>query len=266
MTACADLLAILRLRLARRRIGAVLRALLRLLQPPLHGRMEPARLDDLGQALHRHASPCAGEIAVEVVLEAHARARTLRRRTSSRPSTRRGIDDGRAGAPQVLDRAPEHAAPSPDRSVSRSYAWRSTPMRAPLQSVASQGRRRSSAADVRARGRGGRIVGILADDHLEHRAASSTVRAIGPAMSASRLSGITPARLVSPIVERMPDQRLVRRGPADGVAGVAAQADRAEAGRDRRRGAAARPRRDAIERVRVLRVAGQDRAHRLVRA
>ena len=33
---------------------------------------------------------------------------------------------------------------------------------------------------------------------------AATVRAIGPAISASRFSGITPARLVNPIVDRMP--------------------------------------------------------------
>ena len=35
-------------------------------------------------------------------------------------------------------------------------------------------------------------------------AASATVRVIGPATSARELSGITPPRLVSPIVERIP--------------------------------------------------------------
>ncbi len=43
--------------------------------------------------------------------------------------------------------------------------------------------------------------------------ASSIVRAIGPAMSASRLSGITPARLVSPIVDRMPTSAWWDEGP-----------------------------------------------------
>ena len=43
--------------------------------------------------------------------------------------------------------------------------------------------------------------------------ASATVRAIGPAMSASRLSGNTPARLVRPIVERMPTSAWCDDGP-----------------------------------------------------
>ena len=43
--------------------------------------------------------------------------------------------------------------------------------------------------------------------------ASATVRAIGPAMSASRLSGITPARLVNPIVDRMPTSAWCDDGP-----------------------------------------------------
>ena len=61
------------------------------------------------------------------------------------------------------------------------------------------------------------------------------------------------------------DERLMRGRPADRVAGVAAEADGAEARGDRGGGAAARSRGDAIERVRILRVAGQDRAERLVR-
>ncbi len=43
--------------------------------------------------------------------------------------------------------------------------------------------------------------------------ASSRVRAIGPAMSASRLSGNTPARLVRPIVDRMPASAWCDEGP-----------------------------------------------------
>ena len=39
------------------------------------------------------------------------------------------------------------------------------------------------------------------------------MRAIGPAMSASNDSGITPLRLVSPIVERMPTSAWCDEGP-----------------------------------------------------
>ena len=63
-----------------------------------------------------------------------------------------------------------------------------------------------------ARARDG-VVWVLAGDHLEDATASATVRAIGPAMSASRLSGTTPARLVSPIVERMPTSAWCDDGP-----------------------------------------------------
>jgi hypothetical protein len=44
-------------------------------------------------------------------------------------------------------------------------------------------------------------------------ATSSTVLPIGPAMSASRLSGITPARLVNPIVDRIPTRAWCDEGP-----------------------------------------------------
>ena len=94
--------------------------------------------------------------------------------------------------------------------------------------------------------------------------ASSTVRAIGPAMSASRFSGITPARLVRPIVERMPTSAWCDDGPRIELPVSDAEARGAEARRDRRRGAAARSGGHAIERVRVLGVAGKNRAQRLV--
>ena len=44
-------------------------------------------------------------------------------------------------------------------------------------------------------------------------AASSTVRVIGPAMSARKLSGTTPVRLTKPIVERMPTRLWCDEGP-----------------------------------------------------
>ena len=58
----------------------------------------------------------------------------------------------------------------------------------------------------------------------------------------------------------------MRRGAADGVARIAAEAHGAEARGDGGRGAAARARRDAIERVGIARVAWQERPDRLVRA
>ena len=84
-------------------------------------------------------------------------------------------------------------------------------------------------------------------------------------MSASRLSGATPAPAGQPHRRADADERLVRRRAADRVAGVAAEADRAEVRRDRRRRAAARSGGDAIERVGILRVARKNRADRLVR-
>ena len=95
--------------------------------------------------------------------------------------------------------------------------------------------------------------------------ASSSVRVIGPAMSARRLSG-DDARAAGQAHRRADaGERLMRGRSANGVAGVAAEADRAEVGGDGRGRAAARAGGDAIERVRILRVARQDRADGLVR-
>src|SRR5690348_7905639 len=58
----------------------------------------------------------------------------------------------------------------------------------------------------------------------------------------------------------------MRRWSADRVAGVRAQSHLAEIRRDRGGGAAARTGGHAIRRVRILRVAGKNRVHRLVRA
>ena len=47
------------------------------------------------------------------------------------------------------------------------------------------------------------LLGACSDPATKRRP-SATVRAIGPAMSASRLNGTTPARLVRPMVDRIP--------------------------------------------------------------
>ena len=86
------------------------------------------------------------------------------------------------------------------------------------------------------------IVGILADDGLEHRD--------GVGDGARHRSGDVgeqaqrhDARAAGQPHRRSDaDERLVRRRAADRVAGVAAEADRAEVGRDGRGGAAARSR------------------------
>jgi hypothetical protein len=82
----------------------------------------------------------------------------------------------------------------------------------------------------------------------EDLGASSTVRAIGPAISASEFSGNTPARLVRPIVERIPVSGWWEDGSRMEFPGIAAEADQPEAGRNSGRRAAARSRRRAIQR------------------
>ena len=220
-------------------------------------------------------SPCAGEVAVDVVLEAAARARALRapdvveidarridddrRPARFRSSTRRheDLDDLRIGRVALVGLAQDADA----RALQAVLAAATRVVR--------EGRGLAAGAEARAIAVSATVTGSSGSSPAitwNTATASSTVRVIGPAMSARRLSGTTPARLVRPIVERMPASAWCDDGTADRVAGVAAEADRAEVGGDGRRGAAARAGGDAIERVRILRVAGQDRADRLVRA
>ena len=87
--------------------GPFSRALLRLLEPALHRRMEPPRLDDLLEAVDRHAVALRREVAVDVVLEAAARAGALRPPDLIELDAH-GIDDHGAGALQILERRREH--------------------------------------------------------------------------------------------------------------------------------------------------------------
>src|SRR4029453_6719253 len=67
-----DLLPVFSLRLARRRVRPILGSSLRLLEATLNGWMELAGLDDFGEALDRDAIAMAGQVAIDVVLEAAA--------------------------------------------------------------------------------------------------------------------------------------------------------------------------------------------------
>ena len=88
---------------------AVGRALLGLLQPRCTVGWNLPRRDDLVERLHRHAVAVrARNTASMSGLKPLARGRALRPRGSRRAVDRRRIDDGRAGAPQVLDRRHEH--------------------------------------------------------------------------------------------------------------------------------------------------------------
>ena len=77
------------------------------------------------------------------------------------------------------------------------------PMRAPLSAP----RTKKLAYDALRLASAGAVTesaGSLPTTTSKTATASATVRAIGPATSADALSGITPAREVSPMVERMP--------------------------------------------------------------
>ena len=218
-------------------------------------------------------SPCERKPTVDVVLEAAARARALLpRSTLSSPSTAPGSTIVAPARFRSSTARHEHLSRSPDRS-SRARRPAAARRCGALESVALQrravvGQRRVAARADACRWRVGPVTGSSGSSPAitwNTATASATVRAIGPAMSASRFSGTTPAAARQPHRRADAGERLVRRRSADRVAGVAAEADRAEVRRHRRRRAAARPGGDAIERVRILRVAGQDRADGLVR-
>ena len=70
--------------------------------------MELAGLDHVRQRFHRNAIASRGEIVIQVVLEAHARANVARPLNRIQAFYRCGIDDGRSGAPKVVHRFHEN--------------------------------------------------------------------------------------------------------------------------------------------------------------
>ncbi len=199
---------------------------------------------------------------IEVVLEAHARANVARPLNRIQAFYRRGIDDGRSGAPKVVHRFHENR----DNFRIGRLALIGLPQHADhgaVESVGIEGRGVIRMRMIARRG-GDRIVRVIASDHLKdgggilHGACDGTsdVGEQGErdhAGAAGESHGGANA-----------DQSLMRRGTADGVPGIAAQSHQAEARRDGRRRSTARARRDAIERVRIFRVAGQNRADGLI--
>ena len=82
------------------------------------------------------------------------------------------------------------------------------------------------------------IGGIVTSHHVSMRAASSTMRVMGPISSCVGLNGMLPSRLIR---LRGPERRRAERGPAsDGLPGVAARAERRSCG-DGRAGATTQP-------------------------
>ena len=184
------------------------------------------------------------------------------------------IDDDGAGALEVVDRRHEDL----DDFRVRRVAFVRLPQDADASSlqavllerreVVGNGRRVSARTEV-ARdwrvGDGHRIVRIGPGDHLQHgdrilERARHRAGDVGEQVERhdARAAGQAHRRADA-------GERLMRRRSTNGVARVAPEADGAEVGGDGRGRAAARARRHAIERVRILRVARQDRADGLVR-
>ena len=242
------------------RVGAVLGALLRLLQPALHGRMEAAGLHDLGEALHRHAIAVRREVAVDVVLEPHARADALRPADRVEPVDRARDRRSSRRPAQILDRRHEHLddlgirrvplVGLPQHADARAAAGRRAPSARPVvRRVAAPGPSlaRPSAGGSR------RVVRILADDHLEHgrgirRRCAPSARRYPPAGSAASPQRGSSAPSSSEC-RPAPDAMTVRESSCR----CRCRGRPPEAGGDGRRRAAARSGGDAIERVRVLR-------------
>ena len=211
--------------------------------------------------------------AVDVVLEPAARARALRS-SSLIEIDANGIDDDGAGSPEVVDRCREDLD---DLRVRRVAFVRlpqdadATTLQAVLlerREVVGNGRGVSAGTEVagdRRVGDGDGIVGIGPGDHLQHRD-GILERARHRAGDVGQQIERYDARAAGEAHRRADaGERLVRRRSTNGVARVAPEADGAEVGGDGRGRAAARARRHSIERVRILRVARQDRADGLVR-
>ena len=114
----------------------------------------------------------------------------------------RGIDDRRAGASKIVDGLHEHLH---DLGIGR-VAFVGLAQHADARATQPVAHERGRVVFPR-RPRAAAVAGSSGSSPTitwKTATASSTVRAIGPAMSASRFSGMTPARLVNPIVERMP--------------------------------------------------------------
>ncbi len=120
-------------------------------------------------------------------------------------------------------------------------------------------------ARCRCTGDGHRIVGVRTGNHLQH-GDGIFERARHRAGDVREQVERDHARTAGEAHRRADaGERLMRRRAANRVAGVASETDGAEVGGDGRGRASARSGRHAVERVWILRVARQDRAHGLVR-
>ena len=211
-------------------------------------------------------SPCAREVAVDVVLEAAALPAALRAADARRARPRAGSTIVAPARFRSSIAAMKTSTISGSGRVALVGLAQDADARA-LQAVAlrATARRSGIGAAVAAAAVAGSS-GSSPTIDLEHRdgvvdRARHRSRDVGEQAERNHAGAAGQAHRRADA-----DQRLVRRRAADRVAGVAAEADRAEVGRDGRGGAAARSGGHAIERVRIARVAGQDRVHRLVRA
>ena len=209
-------------------------------------------------------SPRPREVPVQVVLELIAAA-ALRARISSRPGDLDRIDDLGAEIAQLAERAAEDRV---DVAIERRRVvglMQHADARA-LQAVGAQ--RRGVVRRRRGRGR------PRSPDRPDpgRRSPAARRRCRRPCASPRRRcrrrgsAAPRPTRLTSPIVERRPTSAWCAAGPRIESPVSLASADRREVGRGAGRRSAARSRRHAARVVRVARVAGQDRVHRLDRA
>ena len=166
-----------------------------------------------------------GQVTVEVVLELVAAA-GLRAAHLVQPLDRHRIDDLGAQISQLAERAAKYRI---DVAIERRRVVGLMQHAEPraLQTVAAQ-RRRVVRVYLAARRRGRRIVRIFAGDHLQHRRGVGD----GPRHGAGDVGAEVQRHDAGAADEAHrrseADQRLVRRRPADRVAGIARERDRAE--------------------------------------
>ncbi len=113
------------------------------------------------------------------------------------------------------------------------------------------------------RRRGGGVSGIFTHDYLKHFHGVFHGAGDRPGDIGAHIQRKDAGAAGEPHRGTDAGERLMRRRSADGIAGIAAEADESETGRDGCRRSAARPGRHAIQRVGIFRVPGQNRTDRL---
>ena len=225
--------------------------------------MEAPRLHDLLERMQRRFVAEAREVRVQIVLElVAAAALSAPRRVETGDFDR--VDHLRADVAQLADRTGEHTL---HFAVERRRVVRLMEDAEPraFESIRAE-RVRIARCNVIACVRRDGISGIRPGDHLKHGRRIGD-RARDSAGDVGReVERHDAAAADEPHGRSQADERLMTRGSANRIAGVAGETDRREACRDAGRGAAARPGSHAARVVRIARVAGKNRIHRLDRA